>query len=379
MATESALREADLDFRNEVIDKLLDSVDCAKHLKDSFRQFLANITANANHKDLAYHLFCIVTLYLSKKTTLDDEQISAVCRIIEQLRREWGGSDTSSANSPVPLYTEDGDGYSGKLGSSSGVATTPIPEAGGAMIFATQDVASSDADEMCDALHQFSIGRSATPEGFVRGAGKCILSIPDFHKGIVSNDETDLKSHYPFGYRLMTGQGWSSQSGLGPNGSGIQRPLDAFSSANMHGDYESPIGLGYASKASDTASKNGKPRQISKEKVNGSVNTATAWNQYGKDPRAGDEVAKPGYKFSAAINTTRTRTAHANSTRTDGDLKVIIQGQCEINDNWKDTSNYKAASQSQKKVSQGAFEKATKPPFEDSHVFVPYSGRSQGW
>lgn len=66
MATTSTLHEADLEFRNEVISKLLDSVDCAKHMKDSFGQFLGSITADANHKHLAYHLFCIVCNILVK-------------------------------------------------------------------------------------------------------------------------------------------------------------------------------------------------------------------------------------------------------------------------------------------------------------------------
>ncbi|KAI1312585.1 hypothetical protein F5Y03DRAFT_241648 [Xylaria venustula] len=379
MAKKSIPREADFEFRNEVIDKLLDSVDCAKHLKDSFRQFLGNITTGTNHEDLAYHLFCIVTLYLSKKTNLDDEQMSAICRIIEQLRREWGGSDTSAVNSPVPLYTEDKDGYFRKTGSPSGVATMPVPEAGGAMVFAAQNVASSGADEICDTLHQISIGRSATPEGFVRGADNCIISTPDFHKGIISDDETDLKSHYPFGYRVMAGQGWSSQDGLGPNGFGIQRPLDAITLANMHGDHESPIGLGYASKANDTASMNGKSEHNSKEQVKVSVNKATAWHQYGKDPRAGDEVAKSGYKFRTAIDTSRTNITHTDRKQKEGGLKVIIQGQCAINDKWKDTSKDKGVSQSQRNMSQGAFEKTKSPPSEYTHFFVPYSGRSQGW
>ena len=45
---------------SEVIDQLLQSVDCTQHLKDSLGQFLSNITADANHKHLAYHLFCTV-------------------------------------------------------------------------------------------------------------------------------------------------------------------------------------------------------------------------------------------------------------------------------------------------------------------------------
>ncbi|KAI3328392.1 hypothetical protein F4824DRAFT_493174 [Ustulina deusta] len=362
MATTSTLHEADLEFRNEVISKLLDSVDCAKHMKDSFGQFLGSITADANHKHLAYHLFCIVTLYISKQTTLDEEQMSVLCRIIEQLRQEWGDGDASSETSAASLYTKNDDVCS-KQSASPSTAALPRTEAGGTMNFAAKSVVSGEANNICEALQNISIARSTTPDSFVREAEKCILTSPSFHGAVGSKDTADLESQYPFGYRLMTEQGWSGQSGLGADGSGIQRPLDAYTLSRVFKDHESPVGLGYALNAGKKVPTNGNSTGESKKQTNGFAGASTAWNQYVTDPRTGDETAKSGYNYEAAINAPRgTRVDYGKRIQTKGKTKTIVQDQCVINDNWKDTSNYASTPQAQKNMSQGISGKTPKTP-----------------
>lgn len=70
MAVASNLHETDMEFRNEVIDRLLHSVECARHFKASLGQFLANVTTDANHKHLAYHLFCTVRVVIIARRPL---------------------------------------------------------------------------------------------------------------------------------------------------------------------------------------------------------------------------------------------------------------------------------------------------------------------
>ncbi|KAI1426918.1 hypothetical protein F5Y12DRAFT_793645 [Xylaria sp. FL1777] len=381
----SDLRKADLEFRNEVIDKLLGSVDCGKTMKDSFGQFLRNITADANHKHLAYHLFCIVTLYISKQTTLDEEQMSILCRIVEQMRQEWSGSNASSENSTAPLYTEEEDVFSEQPVSSS-VATLPHTQAGGAMAIVSKDVLTGDANNVSEALHRLSISRSPTPDSFVRGTGKCTVAVSNFHKGIGSKvKEEDLKSQYPFGYRLMTKQGWAAESGLGPYGSGIPRPLDAHVLTLGLRDHESPTGLGYAPNASTKLPVDEDCTAEAERQMDGPVGISTKkWHRYVEDPRAGDETAKSSYTYNTAIKAPQgTGVGHGKTTKTNGNIKTIVQGECVIKDKWKDTSNYTSASQAQETVPGGLWgiycRKQQKAPSGDPSIFVACRNNFQGW
>ncbi|KAI1356569.1 hypothetical protein F5Y01DRAFT_309978 [Xylaria sp. FL0043] len=371
MAKDSSLHEADLDFRNEVIEKLLASVGWPQHLKDSLGQFLHVATADANHKHLAYHLFCIATLYISKQINLDEEQQSVICRTVEQLRRDWGGGDAPSEN--LPLRGENGhskqtavsntitNGHFEQNG-SAGHAVEPHAEDEGAVASTGKDLATGGVNEACPAPDSPSIARSATPDSFVRGGEKCILEGPNFHGAVSSDDGTDLKSQYPFGFRLMSKQGWGQQNGLGPDGSGIPRPLDANTVRNAYGLNEPPIGLGYEGQI------NGKKTVLKEEKLPGSyAGKAKAWKSYVEDPRTGDEKARSDSKCDTA------GVARHEIVPKKGDTKLIFQDDNIITDTWKSSSDPRRASRTQKNAQQGVSGQV------DSGVFVPYVDNSEGW
>ncbi|KAI0428305.1 hypothetical protein F5Y09DRAFT_357896 [Xylaria sp. FL1042] len=376
MTTDSALHTADLDFRNEVIDKLLAPVDWAQHLKDSLGQFLRGVTADVNHKHLAYHLFCIVTLYISKQTTLDEEQKSVICRTVEQLRRDWGGGNAPLENSSaLGLHSENGhvkqlalsstdtDGYFKQSGSSN-IPMLPT-ETGGAMAFSATDATSGDADQDFKALHHPSVTRSATPDSFVREGEKCILKCPNFHGAVSSDDGADLKSHYPFGFRVMSKQGWWGQNGLGPDGSGIQRPLDANNLSYTYGQHGSPSGLGYEGRI------NGKLTMLEEEKLpSPHTNGAKAWQSYVADPRTGDERAISNSKCDTAKVVCQNMAENVAPPK--GNTKIVFQDQSIITDTWKKPSSSPRASQAQKNVRQRISGKI------DPDDFVVYTDNSQG-
>ncbi|KAI0508362.1 hypothetical protein F5B22DRAFT_659301 [Xylaria bambusicola] len=366
MTTASTQPTADMELHSQVIQQLLQSMDCAQYLKDSLSQFLGNITTNVNHKDLAYHLFCIVTLYISKQTTLDNEQMSVLCRsayyqptstafgdllapAIEQLRQDWSESNASSESLGAPLQIEDVD-------------------------------MSEDPDNVSQAL---SISRSITPDRFVREAEKCLLVASNFSGAVSSKDSKDianLKSQYPFGYRLMTGQGWSSQSGLGPDGSGIQAPLDENTLAHTFRYRESPTGLGYTNKPSSKIPGNDNHTAPSGKQAEAFVDPASAaWHQYTVDPRGGDLTAKPDYMYD--INTTLPREAvHSHLLRTgiNSGVKTIIQDQCVIHDKWRDISNHTSALQIKKSVPQKMPKTTTETTLKTPRTFV-LDGNSNGF
>ncbi|KAI1281093.1 hypothetical protein F5Y07DRAFT_355359 [Xylaria sp. FL0933] len=371
MAKDPSLHEADLDFRTEVIEKLLASVGWPQHLKDSLGQFLHVATADANHKHLAYHLFCIATLYISKQTTLDEEQQSVICRTVGQLRRDWGGGDVPSEN--PPSHGETGNSKQAAVSDtitnghfeqngSAGHAIEPHAEAEGTVAFTGKDLATGDVNEGCPALHSPSIARSATPDSFVRGGEKCILEGPNFHGAVSSDDGTDLKSQYPFGFRLMSKQGWGQQNGLGPDGSGIPRPLDANTVRHTYGIHESPVGLGYEGQT------NGKKTILKEEKPPGSYgDKAKAWKSYVADPRTGDEEARSDSKCDTAEVTRHEMVPKK------GDTKIILQNDNIITDTWKRSSDSPRASQTQKNAQPEVPEQA------DYNWFVSSTDRFEGW
>ncbi|KAI0537603.1 hypothetical protein GGR58DRAFT_471185 [Xylaria digitata] len=360
MATTSDSNEADLEFRNEVIDKLLDSVDCTKYLKDSFGQFLGNITVNTNHKQLAFHLFCTVTLYISKQTTLDQEQMSVLCRIIGKLRQEWSDGDASSEHSIAPSYTEN-NVVCPKRSASSGSTTLPCAEVDDAMASTAKGAVGDDIGSVCETLKHTNIACPSTPENFVRGAEKHIPGTSNFDQAINSKDVDDLKSQYPFGYRLMAKQGWSDSSGLGPNGTGIRRPIHTDTSTGVFRDRDSPLGLGYLPKASSNIIVDGS-RPENAEQTKRFTSTATTWHQYVAEYLTRGGTAETNDQSDHATNLMRpTRLAHKASTQTqtipsstgNSKTKIIVQDECVINDVWKDTSKYACAPRAGKNESRG--------------------------
>ncbi|KAI0872655.1 hypothetical protein GGS24DRAFT_466567 [Hypoxylon argillaceum] len=372
MAVASNLHETDMEFRNEVIDQLLHSVDCARHFKASLGQFLANVTTDANHKHLAYHLFCTVTLYISRKTTLDEEQMTVLCRIIEQLRHEWGGDNASSESSHTPphtIRTTDHDDVLPKQGHTSSTATVPRAEAGYTMNSTSKDIAK--AGNVCEAVENTKITRSTTPDSFVRAAKKHTPTTPNFHEAVTPEDKADLKSQYPFGHRLMTKQGWSHRSGLGPDGSGIQRPIDADVLARA-------IGPAYAPKASGEAHANDNYTDETRTRADSSNGKARAWHQYVADPDTGDKSAKKGYGYDETADTTgRIRGTHGINASNNSNSRTFSQDNYVINDSWRGVSNRRSSPHVQDHVPYKVLEKKANSDSEKS-VFVPCSGNSKG-
>ncbi|KAI0189339.1 hypothetical protein EV127DRAFT_408876 [Xylaria flabelliformis] len=367
------LDEADINFRREVINQLVNSVDCTEHLKTSFRQFLGNITADVKHKDLAYHLFLTTTLYISKKVVLDEEQMAVICRTVEQLRQEWSNEGASSEPSNTTSHirvSEHDDMYP----SPFSVAPSLRVEPEDAITPAASKVADGDVGSMCDTLERIRFSRSTTPDSFVREAEKHVLVAPNFHEAVQPKDTADLSSQYPYGYKLMRKQGWSNRSGLGPDGSGIQRPIDAYALANFLGENESPTGIGFASKPSSTAPTNGNSAGKLEKRTNKVTAAVSPWRQYAADPYTGDKSAKNGYRNNDAISTVQP------NTETDGNTNTIDQDQCVIKDVWKDTSKHKSTHHIQKNATpHGSSWGVTNAPPENTNVFVPCTSTYRGW
>ncbi|KAI0817412.1 hypothetical protein GGR55DRAFT_620335 [Xylaria sp. FL0064] len=290
---------------------------------------------------------------------------------VEQLRQDWGGGGAPSENPPL----HGGNGHSKQTAvsntitnghfeqnGSAGHAIEPHAEAEGAVAFTGKDLATGDVNEACPALHSPSIARSTTPDSFVRGGEKCVLDGPNFHGAVSSDDGADLKSHYPFGFRLMSEQGWGQQNGLGPDGSGIPRPLDANTVRHAYGIHESPVGLGYEGQT------NGKKTMLKEEKLPGSyAGNAKAWKSYVADPRTGDEKAKSDSKCDIAQVAYQDRVPKKDGT------KIIFQDDNIITDTWKKPSDSARASRTHKNAQQGVSGRV------DSDFFVPYTDNSEGW
>ncbi|KAI0410311.1 hypothetical protein F5X98DRAFT_368885 [Xylaria grammica] len=390
MAMPSSSQTADLEFRSEVINKLLDSVDCAKNLKNSFRQFLLNITADANHTHLAYHLFCTVTLYISQRITLDEEQMSVLCRIIGQLRQEWGDSNAPSEHSTTSSYNEDIVVRPEKT-VLPGSPNLPCTEVRGAIALAAEDAANNDIGYILETLEHANIARSGTPDNFVREVEKHVPAAFNFQRAANMDSTAGLESQYPFGYRLMAKQGWSGHSGLGPNGTGIRGPIDADTTACVFRIQDSPRGLGYTPKANSNAPLGGASTEKTEKQINEFAGARAAWPHHVADTRTGDKTARTVYRHDSSttnlVQPTRLvqgapiHTQVVSSTTTNNNTKTIIRDKYVTNDNWKDTSNYASTPHAQKNVSREIWGKTVKPPFVEAGDFVPCGGSSaeEGW
>ncbi|TRX96665.1 hypothetical protein FHL15_002567 [Xylaria flabelliformis] len=371
--------EADINFRREVINQLVNSVDCTEHLKTSFRQFLGNITADVKHKDLAYHLFLTTTLYISKKVVLDGEQMSVICRTVEQLRQEWSNEGASSELSSTISHTRvsEHDMHPSPFSDAPSLRVEPED----AITPAASKVAEGDVGSMCDTLERIRFSRSTTPASFVREAEKHVLVAPNFHEAIQPEDTADLSSQYPYGYRLMRKQGWSNRSGLGPDGSGIQRPIDASALASFLGDNESLTDMEFASKSSSPAPTNGIIAGKLEKRTNKVAAGVSPWRQYAADPYTGDISAKNGYGNNDRISTAQPNTLlQGVTTETDGNTNTIDRDQCVIKDVWKDTSKHKSTRHIQKNATPpGSSWGVTNAPPENTNVFVPCTSTFGGW
>ncbi|KAI3329197.1 hypothetical protein HD806DRAFT_275579 [Xylariaceae sp. AK1471] len=355
----------DLHFRKDIIGRLLESIGGDEELKVLFEQFLGNVTANADHKKLAYHLFCSVTVYISKHTTLDEQQDSALCGLIRQLHQEWIDDDAPPKYSKTPshietLYYDDvcpGQSASSGAAGPSGINT--VADAKAAAVDAS-DVARGDIvdtlkiSEMCEAFERTDIARSTTPHGFVREAEKYIPASPNFHRDVSPKDTVDLKARYPFGHRLMAKHGYDDQNGLGIDGSGIQRPIDASKLAHDVRGRDAPLGLGYEPKGKGKAPVNGCSTFETGKPTTGSTGLAVAWRKYVANPHAGDTTAKEVYALRGAKNSALQTipTNGMNAAQHGSTTKTIVHEECIINDTWKDTTKSSGHTQNQEVKSQ---------------------------
>ncbi|KAI1118732.1 hypothetical protein F5Y14DRAFT_178235 [Nemania sp. NC0429] len=351
MSSVAAPCEADSEFPNEVIEQILRSVDCDKRMKASLGQFLGNVTANANHKHLAYHLFCTVILYVSKHTTLNEEEMSVLCRIIGQLRQEWSSDDASPEKFDEPLCvgTADHDEVSPKHS-----------------LEATKHVEGGDVDDFPEVPDHAQIPRPITPiPGFMREAERHTPATPNFHDAMSSKDKADLESQYPFGHRLMTKQGWSNQRGLGPDGSGIQRPIDAYIFA---GSFTSS---GCPARPGRDPETNGRSiaHKCHSQKV-------TAWHQYSANPDLGDRIADIHYRgHDTADGTGQIQVDHPTAAPASSSIKSITQ-----DDNQKVIPTHRNKLGTQENASHWVLGKKAKEPSEKTSVFVTHDGTgSEGW
>ncbi|KAI0555334.1 hypothetical protein F4679DRAFT_523354 [Xylaria curta] len=371
--------EADINFHHEVINQLANSMGCAEHLEIAVRSFLSAITTNVKYKDLAYHIFLTVTLYISKKVILDEEQMSVICRTVEQLRQEWGNEGASSelSNSYMRVPKQD-DMHPNPLN----VAPSLRTELGDAITPAVNNVTEGDIGSVCDVLERVQFSRSDTPDSFVREAEKHVLVAPNFHGAIQPKDTADLSSQYPYGYKLMRKQGWSNQSGLGPDGSGIQRPIDADAMAHCFGDNESSAGIGFASKSNSKAHTNGNSSGKPEKQTNESSGAVSPWRKYTADPYIGDKSAKDSYGNNAINATQRDKVPRRATTETNGNTHTTTdQDQCVIKDTWVDTSKHKSTHHVHKNATpcESSLRVAKVPP-KNINVFVPCTGtKGGGW
>ncbi|KAI0404164.1 hypothetical protein F4802DRAFT_615961 [Xylaria palmicola] len=369
---------ADLEFRDEILSRLVGHLDCDEDLRASLRLFLTGITADANNKHLAYHLFCSVTLYISKYITLSQEQMSAVCQIIEKLRKEWGDDDpvAETSNGQSSTRTPEHDVFSGRSDPYS-AATSPLVNSEVTGIPAIRNITGCNVDNVCEKLESADFASRTFPRSFVPKAEKHVPIPPNFHDAVKSDDTATLKSKYPFGYRVMRQQGWSDQTGLGRDRSGIQQPIDAHALAQGFKD-ESLFELGYARKAHSRVSTNKTPLEKAEKNPNESGGMPTSWHQYVSDPNAGDKTAKTVYGQSDAVKHQRVPVAIRTTLQAKAGTKVITQDQYAINDNWKDTSKNKNASHAQGIIPQLRSGLATEGIGVETDAFVPHSNRSEG-
>lgn len=232
--------------------------------------------------------------------------------VIEQLRKEWSNDDASPEkfNEPLCAGPADHDEVCPKQS-----------------LEATENIEGGDVDNIRGVLKHAKVPRPITPNGFVREAAKHTPAAPNFREAMRSKDKADLESQYPFGHRLMTKQGWSGQNGLGPDGSGIQRPIDADILARHFTESESPAGLGCET---DT---NGKSPAHKTHRQN-----ITAWHQYAADPHKGDKTAQAICRnHDTADGAEKLKVAHPAAASTSANSKTIIQNGFIIRDNWKFT------------------------------------------
>lgn len=179
---------------------------------------------------------------------------------------------------------------------------------------ATKDIGGGDIDSIGKVLEHVKISRPITPTGFVREVRRHSPATPNFRNATKSNDKADLESQYPFGHRLMTKQGWSDRSGLGPDGSGIQRPIDVDVRARNLTKSPRPAGLGYE----PSPNRRSLAHKNRKQKV-------TAWHQYAADPHIGDKTAEKVYEgHETADGAEQTKVAHTAATPASANSKTII-------------------------------------------------------
>lgn len=300
MAENSELQQANLAFRSDVINRLLESTDLPDHVKASVGGFLGSITTDTKHEALAYHLFCTVIVYISERITLGDEQEFVLTQVIEKIRQEW--------KSEAPSDTKAGH---------------------------------------------------------------------DPHEAAGKKGTSRLEAHYPYGYRVMTEQGWSDQKGLGPNESGIPEPIDIDTRGRASVGPQSSIGLGYKKNAVNDTSTTGEGREKPQRNVKAS---AVAWNDYTMNPRTGDETAKSAYTYDGKTDKkSHVGSAEGAAASANASVEISAEGQYVLNDEWKPTSPRTTTPRTHAQISPGTQRNGSEVPSSVTYNFAHYTDNSKGW
>ncbi|KAI0200056.1 hypothetical protein F4808DRAFT_176002 [Astrocystis sublimbata] len=350
-------------------------------MKNSLQQFLESITASVKPKDLAYHLFLTVTLYVSKKVSLDEEQMSVMFRTAQQLQQEWGAEAISAKPADTPSCTGPTFNNDPTMTTALSVDTPPLTEQENSVTSPASIVAIA-----CEGIGSLDLGRSTTPDGFVREAEKHTPADVDFHGCSETIGKADLGARYPFGHKVLSSQGWSDPKGLGPDESGIQRPIDIYAQArNLLGN-QCTVGSESPPKSGSHAPTKG----VSAKEVDTQINETPAtaalspWRRYALNPQAGDDSAKKAYRDKVGTVQKDGRThgplVHTNGNESYGETKITVQNQCIINDTWRDTSKRKSTRLARNRTSpQETSRETAEAPSDHLEVWKPFTGTSKGW
>ncbi|KAI1811653.1 hypothetical protein GGS20DRAFT_592853 [Poronia punctata] len=237
------IRAEDHRFRREVVDLLLGPDYDNFDEKASLQDFLEDAETSPHPKRLAYRLFCSALLYISKNKDLTSNQEDVLYGLVQEVSREWFGEEPLQAqSSPSPTLGPDNGGRYEPMGNYA----EPSVHLGSNGASFPQNAESDGLGEVREALERTHIGRSPTPEGFIREKSPYVPESAVFHNTWGPRALDRLYRKYPKGVELMCKQGWDGTSGLGPRGEGIKVTVDDSRIDQHVGGPHIPYGLGYA-------------------------------------------------------------------------------------------------------------------------------------
>ncbi|CAJ2501334.1 Uu.00g041870.m01.CDS01 [Anthostomella pinea] len=370
--------------------KMLNSILAEANISDDDKEFIGNFIADkVNEQDattIAYRSLCSISAFLDSQGFLTGIQRAVLVKLVEDLwsRIDRAGPVLAIEDAPAPVGNDETGNKEDGMSTSKACDEQEAQDLQEFLDFqgaqeakdaqaaqdarGTQDaqaVASSattprndgGADILAQGINDVSLNDNAPTPGFVKEKEAYQPKPVNFHAHTVDAGKgtsptksvfrlgQELKQAYPFAHRLMKEQGWTPGRGLGPDGTGIQKPIDAHSLAGIDKTIVAADGVGHSGRkaaedhnavARDDEQRldyhlshlrdymfptvESPPRRVSAPArsaaptapVKGSEMTMqsaqshqtgqaqggtgpTAWSQYTKDPRAGDASAKPGY------------------------------------------------------------------------------------